>query len=78
MGEAAGYKDVVLMQNGIVKFDKDYNLSYFSCVMTETIYFGDTTEPSQQSPAAKTVWNVTNYGKTTITAEEIAAGSNAQ
>jgi hypothetical protein len=77
-GEEVGYKDVALMKDALVKFDEDYNLSYFSCIMTEKIYIGDSTEPEHQSPATQTVWYITNYGKTVITAEEMAAGSSAQ
>lgn len=78
MGVEAGYKDIVLMQNGIVKFDENYNLSYFSCTLTETIYYGDATEPTSQRPGIDTVWNVTDYGKTVISEAEKAAGSQAE
>ena len=73
-----GYRDVVLMQNGIVKFDENYNLSYFSCTLSESIYYGDATEPAYPSEAYDTVWSVTDYGKTVISAEEKAAGTYAE
>ena len=73
-GENGGYKDVVTMKNGVVKFDKNYNLSYFACEMTEEIYLGDATEPSSTG-TNELVWNITDYGKTVISAEEKVAGS---
>ena len=77
-GAEGGFKDVALMQNGIVKFDENYNLSYFSCTLTESIYYGDATEPAYPPQAIYTVWNVTDYGKTVISEAEKAAGSQAE
>lgn len=77
-GQEANFRDVVLMQNGIVKFDEDYNLSYFSCILTETIYHGDSDTPADQAPPLNTVWNVSAYGSTVISAEEKAAGSSVE
>ena len=73
-GEAGGIRDVVVMKkNSVVKFDKNYNLSYFACDMTETVYYEGVEEPDTASNSL--VWTITDYGKTVISAEEKAAGS---
>lgn len=77
-GPEGGIKDVVLMQNGIVKFDENYNLSYFSCTLTETIYYGDATEPEYPPEAVDTVWEVGAYGETVISETEKAEGAQDQ
>lgn len=78
LGVEANYKDDVLMKNGVVKFDEDYNLSYFACKLTETIYANGSTEPTQQSPEMDTVWTVGDYGKTVISETEKAEGAQDQ
>ena len=78
LGTEANYKDEVLMKNGVVKFDEDYNLSYFSCILSESIYEGGATEPTAQSPEMDTVWTVGDYGSTVISETEKTEGSQAQ